>query len=301
MPSGIVLEQDPAAATPVERGTTVVLTISRGRDTVAVPALTGLHLAQALEKLQAVKLKATVERVASDKPEGQVIAQTPGGGRELEPGVAVELTVSKGKQEVAVPDVVGQDQATATATLEAAGLRVAVLEVASSQPKGSVVAQSPKAGEKAPKGSRVQINVAKRTAPTATVTVPDVVSLGQAAAEQRLQNAGLEVDVRTVPSTEQQGTVVGQFPAAGHTAKRGATIRINVSRGDGTKAVPDVVGLDQATATQKLENAGFTVAVLDQDTSDPTEDGVVLDQNPPAGERRRPGAEITIFVGVLTS
>jgi beta-lactam-binding protein with PASTA domain len=65
--------------------------------------------------------------------------------------------------------------------------------------------------------------------------------------------------------------------------------------------VPDVVGLDEATARQKLENAGFTVAVLDQDTSDPTEDGVVLDQNPPAGDRRKPGAEITIFVGVLTS
>jgi serine/threonine-protein kinase len=133
------------------------------------------------------------------------------------------------------------------------------------------------------------------------VTVPDVVGLGRAAAEQKLRNAGFKVDVRTVPSTEPTGTVVAQFPAAGDTAKRGGTIRINVSRGDGRKAVPDVVGLDEATATQKLKNAGFTVAVLDQDTSEPAEDGVVLDQDPPAGERRRSGAEITIFVGVLTS
>ena len=306
-PSGIVLEQDPSAATPVERGTTVVLIISRARDTVAVPALTGVPLAQALEKLQAMKLKATVKRVVSDKPEGQVIAQTPGGGRELKPGTAVELTVSKGKAKVAVPDVVGQDHATATATLEQAGLQAAVLEVPSTQPKGAVVAQSPKAGEKAPKGSKVQINVSKgaaggtTTAQSAKVTVPDVVALEQAAAEQKLRNAGFKVDVRTVPSTEPQGTVVAQFPAAGDAAKRGGTIRINVSRGDGRKAVPDVVGLEEAPARQKLENAGFTVAVLDQDTSDPTEDGVVLDQNPPAGDRRKPGAEITIFVGVLTS
>jgi beta-lactam-binding protein with PASTA domain len=311
-PSGIVLEQEPAATTPVERGTTVVLTVSRGHDTVAVPALTGLSLAQALEKLQAVKLKATAKRVASDKPEGQVIAQTPGGGRELKPGASVELTVSKGKPEVAMPDVVGQDLRAATAALGRAGFETAVLEVPSSRPQGTVVAQSPKAGEKASKGSRVQINISKgtaggttttsttTTAPSAPVTVPDVVGLGRPAAEQKLRNAGFKVDVRTVPSTEPTGTVVAQFPAAGDTAKRGGTIRINVSRGDGRKAVPDVVGLDEATATQKLKNAGFTVAVLDQDTSDPAEDGVVLDQDPPAGDRRRPGAEITIFVGVLT-
>jgi serine/threonine-protein kinase len=112
-----------------------------------------------------------------------VIAQTPGGGRELMPGTAVELSVSKGKAEVAVPHVVGQDQATATATLEQAGLQVAVVEVPSSEPKGTVVAQSPKAGEKAPKGSEVQINVSRgaaggtTTAQSATVTVPDVVAL----------------------------------------------------------------------------------------------------------------------------
>jgi serine/threonine-protein kinase len=111
----------------------------------------------------------------------------------------------------------------------------------------------------------------------------------------------LKVDVRTVPSQEPTGTVVAQYPAAGETARRGGTIRINVSRGDGRTEVPDVVGLAEATAKQKLQQAGFTVTVVDQDTSDPTEDGNVVDQTPPGGERRKRGAEITIYVGVLTS
>jgi serine/threonine-protein kinase len=238
--SGIVLEQDPAAATPVERGTTVVLTISRGRDTVAVPAVTGLSLAQALKTVQSVKLKATVKRVASDKPEGQVVAQTPGGGRELKPGATVELTVSRGKPKVTVPDVVGQDQAAATATLERAGLQAAAREVPNRGPKGTVVAQSPEGGETTRKGSTVQINISKgpqtttsttTTAPSTPVTVPDVVGLTETAAKERLRNAGFKIDARTVPSTEPQGTVVAQFPAAGDTAKRGGTILINVSRG----------------------------------------------------------------------
>jgi beta-lactam-binding protein with PASTA domain len=316
-PSGIVLEQAPAAASSVGRGTTVVLTISRGRDTVGVPALTGLRLAEALKKLQAVKLQGTAKSVASEKPAGQVIAQTPGGGRELKRGATVQLTVSEGRQKVAVPAVVGEDRATATRTLEEAGFQAAVLEVPSSEPNGTVVAQNPKPNDQAAKGSKVQINVSKGSAPGTTtsaggtttttvatpapVTVPDVVGLKQAGATRKLQTAGFKVDVRTVPSQEPTGTVVAQYPAAGETARRGGTIRINVSRGDGRTEVPDVVGLAEATAKQKLQQAGFTVTVVDQDTSDPTEDGNVVDQVPPGGERRKRGAEITIYVGVLTS
>jgi eukaryotic-like serine/threonine-protein kinase len=289
------------------------LTISRGADTVQVPALTGLTLAEALNKLQAAGLKGTAQRVVSDKPAGQVVAQEPGGGRELKRGSAVVLTISKEKQQVAVPDVVGQSESAATMALEEAGLKARVLEVPSAEPKGTVVAQSPRAAEKAPRGSAVQINVSKggttattttrgtTTAPATRVTVPDVVGDTQAAAKQKLENAGFKVDPKQVPSREPKGTVVAQFPAGGQTAKRGASIRINVSAGDGRKAVPDVTGDDEATARQRLEQAGFTVNVVNQDTTDPTEDGIVVDQEPAGGDRRKPGAEITIVVGVLTS
>jgi beta-lactam-binding protein with PASTA domain len=311
-PSGIVSQQDPPAGSSVPRGSTVVLDVSRGADTVSVPAVVGLPLNQALQKLQEAGLKGEAKRVTSDKPAGQVIAQEPGGSGELKRGATVVLTVSRGKPPVAVPDVVGQTESAATAALEQAGLKAGVLKVPASDPAGTVVAQSQAAGEKVPKGSTVQINVSKGTSTTGTTTtgatsaagsiaVPDVVDLKQAAAKKVLEDAGFKVDPKPVPSNEPKGTVVAQFPAAGKTAKRGASIRINVSNGDGKVAVPDVVGEDEASARQRLERAGFTVTVLDRDTSDPAEDGKVLDESPVPGGRLKPGAEVTITVGRLTS
>ena len=61
-----------------------------------------------------------------------------------------------------------------------------------------------------------------------------------------------------------------------------------------------MIGDDQTTAEQKLRTAGFTVKVETQDTADPAEDGVVLDEAPAAGETRKRGAKVTITVGVLT-
>ena len=134
-----------------------------------------------------------------------MIAQTPGGGRELNRGAAVALTVSRGAQPVAVPDVVGQTEAAATSVLEAAGLKAGVRTVPSSEPQGTVVAQSPEAGQRRPKGATVQINVSggRATATTTTgdtpgspvpakVQIPDVVGMTLADARASLAQVGAE-------------------------------------------------------------------------------------------------------------
>ncbi len=137
---------------------------------------------------------------------------------------------------------------------------------------------------------------------TGTTTVPDVVGLSQAAATRRLTAAGFDVDTKRVPSREPRGRVVAQFPAAGSRLARGAAVRINISRGPPVlRAVPDVIGDTEATARQRLARAGFVVRVIREETTDPAEDGLVIDQDPPAGERLRRGARVTIFVGVLTA
>jgi beta-lactam-binding protein with PASTA domain len=244
-PSGTVIEQNPSAASKVARGTTVVLAISRGVDTVSVPALTGLTLNDALKQLQAAGLQGSANRVSSDKPEGQVVAQVPGGSAELNKGATVKLSVSKGVERVEVPDVVGQTAAAAATALTRAGLEAAQRQVPSDQPDGTVVAQSPRAGEQAAKGSKVQINVSSgrtatgttttttgtTTTQAATVTVPDLVGSTFADARRQLRDLGLKADRKDVPSTEPYGNVVAQYPAAGSTARKGGSIRVNVSIG----------------------------------------------------------------------
>jgi serine/threonine-protein kinase len=123
----------------------------------------------------------------------------------------------------------------------------------------------------------------------------------QVAAQRRLRKAGFVVRTSYVTSSRPQGTVVSQSPEAGTSAARGSTVRIRISLGGTSttpaRAVPDVTGEDEATATADLRRAGFTVEVVDQPTDDPNEEGIVLDEDPAPGTRAPAGSQVTIFVG----
>jgi serine/threonine-protein kinase len=104
-----------------------------------------------------------------------------------------------------------------------------------------------------------------------------------------------------VQSNEPAETVVNQSPPANSAQPKGSTVTLKVSRGPSTTAVPDVTDLDQDTATATLRSAGFQVAVQEEDTSDPAQDGVVLRQSPTGGKQAEVGSTITIVVGVLVA
>jgi beta-lactam-binding protein with PASTA domain len=61
--------------------------------------------------------------------------------------------------------------------------------------------------------------------------------------------------------------------------------------------IPNVEGLDEASARQTLESSGFKVKVEDEPTTDPTEDGIVVGQDPPGDTAAKPNSKVTIFVG----
>jgi eukaryotic-like serine/threonine-protein kinase len=61
--------------------------------------------------------------------------------------------------------------------------------------------------------------------------------------------------------------------------------------------VPDVTGQPRQTAVTALKKAGFTVAVTEQETTDPTQVGVVISEFPPGGSRGQRGDTVTISVG----
>jgi serine/threonine-protein kinase len=123
------------------------------------------------------------------------------------------------------------------------------------------------------------------------------VGQSQGSAEAELRQAGFFPDISTAPSDAPEGTVSEQQPVAGSEAQRHSTVTIVISQGPGTVGVPDVVGEDQKQAEADLGAAGLNVNVDQQDTSDETEDGVVLDQFPGAGTSAKPGDSVTIQVG----
>jgi serine/threonine-protein kinase len=79
-------------------------------------------------------------------------------------GSRVQISVSLGPNATTtqVPDVVGQDQQTATTTLQDAGFEVQVINVPATDPSqnGNVVDEQPGGGSRAPQGSTVTIYVA---------------------------------------------------------------------------------------------------------------------------------------------
>ncbi len=308
----------------------VVQTTTAPPTTVSVPKAVGLTVADASTLLQNSGLKTQTRQVSSSQPAGVVVSQAPSAGSMVKPGTTVTLNVSQGAPKVTMPLVLGLTEQEATAKLRALGLVVSLAHYASQKPAGTVTGQRPPAGDVVAKGAHAQINASSgppsttttttpatttaSTAPTttqsqpppapATTTVPNVVGMQLADARKAMRTAHLVTEVHYVPSQQPLYTVVAEQPAAGRTVKTGSHVLVNASLGptkQTLKAVPNVVGLNEATATSKLQNAGFAVDSVDQPTSDPNQDGTVVDEQPASGQQAPPGSNVTIYVARYSS
>jgi serine/threonine-protein kinase len=133
---------------------------------VRVPTVTSLAAAPALRRLNVLGLHPTITYRTSDQPVGRVLQQSPAPGSTARRNSTVALTVSSGpnpQPATQVPDVVGQDQATAADSLRTAGFRVIVLSrpVTNQTQDGNVVDEQPRGGTSIPAGSLVAIFVGR--------------------------------------------------------------------------------------------------------------------------------------------
>lgn len=170
---GTVLEQGTDPGTKVSRGTTVPLTVAKGPDLVAVPALRGLTQEKAQAQLSAAGLTGVFHEVASAAQAGTVVAQSPAPGTKAKADSKVNVNVSKGAGEVTVPDVTQMDEATAVSTLEGLGLKVGLVNVVGASAQGTVVRQDPPADSTAKKGSKVRLSVSDGSAGSNNTTTSD--------------------------------------------------------------------------------------------------------------------------------
>ena len=168
-PKDTIIAQQPGAGIEVDKGSSVDVTVSAGKEQATVPRLVGLASPDdARNVLAQSKLQlGTVTPKDSDQPEGYVLDQQPKAQTQVDVGSLVNITVSSGK--VAVPDVKGKSEAQARSDLTNAGFEVNVVnqEDGTVDP-GTVLAQSPQPGTKAKKGSQVTITVATSPPPPTT-------------------------------------------------------------------------------------------------------------------------------------
>ena len=163
--SGLVLEQEPNADQYTDPGGLVTLTVSEGAPLVDVPYTIGDTRAEAKTKIEDRGLEVTFAQQESDEPRGQVVATDPSPGDSIAEGSTVTVYWSDGPEEV--PDVVGETQADAEQILSDAGFNVNVVpSTDTTEEKGTVIQQSPEAGENADEGDTVTIVVSDYEEPS---------------------------------------------------------------------------------------------------------------------------------------
>jgi eukaryotic-like serine/threonine-protein kinase len=196
--------------------------------TATVPSVTGMPQAEAENAIRQNGLVPKASSAASETVDkGDVSNQTPQPGQKVDTNTTVEIVVSTGKPQVAVPPVTGLSVDDATKLLTANGLiAVPVQDDTADGRANEVISSNPDSGTKVTKGSKVTITYAN-----GDVDVPKLTDMTQSAAEALLVSLGFEKPtvVTQESSKDTPGMVIGQQPPKGTRKPLDATIVIIVA------------------------------------------------------------------------
>ena len=189
MRRGRVLMQTPLPGEEVPRGSTVRIVLSSGPERRQVPSIRGLPRPDAIGLLQRFGFQVAVRRVQHRSGENSLIGTLPEAGKQAPVGGRVVILVSNGPPRVMVPNVVGLGAGDARVRLQAVGLELGRVsyDPSSMDSVGTVVAQSPAAGDSLRMGEGVRVTLAgpdpnpppPPVDSTAPVVVPDTAEVQQ--------------------------------------------------------------------------------------------------------------------------
>ena len=200
---------------------------------ITVPDVTGKQMTLARQILEDQHLRVTVaETYDASVPVGVVVSQTPEAGTMVKEERAITIYVSKGGEEIEMPNLRGLNQSDAIDKLQQMGLRLgSAYETFSDEDSGTVISQDPRSGTRISKGQTVDITVSKGQK-IKKVSVPDVKGVPVDRARTIIEGSSLSVGgTSEQESTQAAGTVVSQSPAAGTEVDAGSSVRLVVSSG----------------------------------------------------------------------
>jgi serine/threonine-protein kinase len=191
-----------------------------------------------------------VAQPRSDIDKGVVFDQDPKGGTQAPRGSTVTLYYSGGEGQVAVPKVVGLNEAAAKSLIENAGLIVnEVQQPDDNVQKGTVISQTPTEGTMVDKKTVVTIVVSSGKN---QVAVPDVTGQSIQTATNTLTQAGFKVATKPEPSeTVPANKVITTNPAPGAQVPPGSVVIIIVSSGPPPTTQPPTTPSTAAPSTTK--------------------------------------------------
>jgi eukaryotic-like serine/threonine-protein kinase len=159
---------------------------------------------------------------------------------------------------------------------------------------GLVISQSPAAGRRVEKGSRVSIVVSGGPASTALM---QLAGLTATQATDRLRKAGFKATVKKQASpTVAAGRVIGTEPSAGTEVQLGSTVTVMVSSGPAPVRVPDLTGDSLTAAESALASDELALGTVTRRVSATQQPGTVLSQSPTKGTSVHAGDKVNLVV-----
>lgn len=257
--SGRVIRTDPAADSELAKGETVNIVVSIGAKKGTVPDLNGKTAEEAQQMIEDAGFVAKFGgNESSDAEENTVSRQDPASGTEADEGTTITYWISTGPELTNVPNVIGDDQATARATLESAGFTVSIQdgEYSDRYDEGVVMSQEPNGGQlEAGETVTIYISLGKDPA-TIPVNVPAVTGMSESEAISELNSAGFtNVGVSYESSnTVPEGDVIRQTQSG--TATTDTYIEIVVSSGSGSSSTDDTQPTNPDDSTTQSDSQG---------------------------------------------
>ena len=205
-----------------------------GGKEIEAPDFKNMTLEQAKDaaKEYEIKIKEGDEVVSEDVDKGLIVSQDPAAGETIKTGSTITVNISKGLGDGSVPNLEGKMQSELEEYLEAAGFKLGnVSTEASEEEKGTVLSQSPGAGEEVEKGTAIDVVVSDGS--KAKAVVPYLVGKSIGDAQSALSNAGLKMGSISYEysSTYAEGEVIWQHYDANAQLDKGSSVRVRVSKG----------------------------------------------------------------------
>ena len=204
-------------------------------------------------------------------------------------------------EEVPVPDFTGQGLEIATQKAQQQGLVLRMTEEQFSDTVsiGSIISQSPPAGEYVKKGRVIRVVVSKGFE---LVTVPDVRGQELRKAEGVLRATGLMLGqvARVHSNSVAEGLIIAQSPYSSTVVKQGTYVNMLVSEGEREVwfTIPDFIGKKMREVAGYLQKLKLEIGHITYEVEVSQLRGIIVGQNPEAGSRVTTGSIVDFKLAI---
>ena len=231
------------------------MALGGNQEMVNVPDVSNKPIAEARSELQAAgfTIGTETEVYNPDVEAGNVVSTDPAAGVQAAKGSSVNITISKGTEQVTVPDLRGMSADQAQRVLASYGLNGQQGDTVFSDDveENRVAQQDIAAGTTAYKGDTITFHLSKGPE---TASVPNVQGLDFETARDRLEAAGFTVSLQWRDDSAAVNTVIRQSVTG--TAKLGTTITLTISNGPGEEDETDTGNTGNNNGGTSGDNTG---------------------------------------------